>query len=233
MEEYTVKKTLTLIVGIAIVLGTYTVSVVAQQAAPPQAAPLPNIVAVVDVAQIIKSHPEFIKRQDVLKADVQQNEALFQKKQETILQKQKALESSQHKPGTPQHQQMLDEITRDIAQFEAEAKSLQRKFALANSQIMYDVYKDIKSTIGRIAAASNIAQVTDYRVFDVDPNDPQTVAEDMDQRLVWFNQRLNITDTVIQQIYRDRNLQMPSQQPAQNTPNTAPQTATPGTPMQR
>ena len=229
MEEYTVKRTLTLIVGIAIVLGTYPV--VAQQPAQPSAAALPSLVAVVDVAQIIKSHPEFVAKQEGLKADVQKAEAFFQAKQEDIQKRHKNLESSPHKPNSPEHQRMLDEITRDMAQFEADAKSQQRKFALANAKIMYDTYKDIKNTIERIATASGIAQVTDFRFFEVDPNDPNTVAEDMDQRLVWFNPRLNITHTVIQQIYKDRNLQLP----AQNAGNAgaAPQVATPGVQTQR
>ena len=191
---------ITLIVGIAIVLGIYAVPGVAQQPAQQQAAPTPYIVAVVDVAQLIKQHPDFMTRQDALKAEVQQAEAFFQKRQTEIANKQKSLEA-QFKPGTPDHQRLLDEITSDMAKFEADAKSQQRKFALANSQIMYDTYKDIKENIGRFAQQYNIAQVTDYREFEPNPNDPQTVAEDMDQRLVWYNPSLNITQRIIQQIY--------------------------------
>ena len=229
------KKTLTLIVGTAFVLGIYAIPVIAQPAAQPQAAqvPPPTRVMVVDVAQLIRNHPEFTAKQDGLKAQVQQAEADFTKRQEGIINKQKALEASQFKPGTPDHQRMLDEITRDMAQFEADAKSRQRQFALANSRIMYDTYKDIKSTIGRIATQYGIAQVTDYRVFEVDPADPTTVAEDMDQRLVWFNPSLNMTNTVIQQLYADRQLPMPTTLNS-GTPSTNPQTATtPGAQVQR
>ena len=222
MEEYTVKRTLTLIVGTAIVLGTYVVPGVAQQPAQPPASPLPSLVAVVDVAQIIKSHPEFVTKQEGLKTQVQRAEATFQARQEEIQKRHKAMESGPHRPNSPDHQRMLEEITRDMAQFEADAKSQQRRFALENAKIMYETYKDIKNTIERIATASGIAQVTDYRFFEVDPSDPNTVAEDMDQRLVWFSPRLNITNTVIQQIYKDRNLPLPAQ-------GTAPQVATPGT----
>jgi hypothetical protein len=112
---------------------------------------------------------------------------------------------------------------------------------------MYDTYKDIKATIGNYAAARGIAQVTDYREFEPNPADPQTVAEDMDQRLVWYNKNLNITEVILKDIYAVRKLPYPPAAPVMNAGNNAgnagaPRTATaapaapgiaPGAPMQR
>ena len=236
-----VKKThwITLIVGIAVALGIYAVPAITQQSAPPAAAPQPYLVAVIDVAQVIKTHPDFAAKQTALANQVKEAEAVFQKRQEAIAAKQKALEgSSTMRPGSPEHQRMLDEIASDMADFEKDAKTQQRKFALENSRIMYDTYQDIKATINKYATARAIAQVTDYRDFEVNPADPQTVAEDMDQRLVWFNPRLNITQTIIGEIYAARGMQPPSQTagyalgaaPQQGPPQqqgTAPRTAAP------
>ena len=224
MEEYTVKKNhwITLTVGTALILGAYAIPGIAQQPAQQQAAATPYLVAVVDVAQLIKIHPDFTARQEALKTEVQRAEETFKARQEQIAAKQKALEASTHRPGTTEHQRQLDEITTDMAKFEAEAKSLHRQFALKNSQIMFDTYQDIKKTIGAYAQQVGIAQVTDYREFTPDPADPQTVAEDMDQRLVWFNPRLNITQQIIHQIYAARG----KTPPAQNA-------TSPGAPTQR
>ena len=204
---------ITLIVGIAIVLGIYAVPAVTQQQQTQQS-PMPYLVAVVDVAQLIKQHPDFMQRQSVLQEQVKQAEAVFQKRQEGIASKQKALEASPYKAGSPDHQRQLDEIASDLADFEKDAKAQQRKFALENSRIMYDTYQDIKTTIGRYAESKGIAQVTDYREFEANPADPQTVAEDMDQRLVWYSSRLNITQFIIGQIYAARGLQPPPAQTA-------------------
>jgi len=219
---------ITLIVGVAIVLGIYAVPAVTQQPQQQPAAQLPFYVAVVDVAQLIKQHPVFIERQEALKTQVQQAEAVFQKRQETIANKQKSLEASQYKPGSPEHQRLLDEIANDLADFEKDAKAQQRRFALTNSQIMYDTYQDIKKAIDRYATARNIAQVTDYREFEPNPADPQTVAEDMDQRLVWFNSRLNITQAIVGEIYAA----YPGKQPPARTA-TAPAAPAGAAPMQR
>lgn len=233
------KKThwITLIAGIAIVLGIYAVPAITQQTQP-AAAQLPYLVAVIDVAQVIKAHPEFVARQTELAEKVKKAEATFQKRQEAIAAKQKSLEGSQYRPGSPQHQQMLDDIANDLADFEKDAKTEQRKFALENSKIMYDTYKDIKGTIERYATSRNIAQVTDYREFEANPAEPQTVAEDMDQRLVWFSPRLNITRTIIGEIFAARGMQPPAQTadntapgnavaPSAAVPSAAPRTASP------
>jgi len=233
----------TIIVGIVIALGIYAIPAVTQQTQQEQ--PLPTRVAVIDVAQVIKAHPEFMQRQEVLQKKVNEAEASFGQRQEKIVNKRKALDASTAiKPGSPQHQQMLDEIANEVADFERDTKTQQRKFALENSQIMYDTYQNIKATIGRVATAHGIAQVTDYREFESNPADPQSVAEDMDQRLVWFSPRLNITQSIITQLYADRNLPVPTQlaagsaqpatgvAPAQRTA-TAPAPGAPGVQVQR
>ena len=206
---------ITLIAGIAITLGIYAIPGSTQTA--PPAAQLPNLVAVIDVAQVIKAHPDFDRRQKELAEQVKAAEAKFQTRQEAIATKQKNFEAAQLKPGTLEYQQASDAIANDLAEFEKDAKTLQRKFALENSKIMYDTFQDIKATIGRYASVRNIAQVTDYRVFEVNPADPPTVAEDMDQRLVWFNPNLNITSQIIGEIYAARNMPVPSTNPAPRT----------------
>jgi Skp family chaperone for outer membrane proteins len=202
---------ITLIVGIALALGIYAIPGITQQQPQPTAPQLPFRFAIIDVAQVIKLHPEFMQRQQMLQDQVKQAEAVFQQRQEKIAAKQKNLESSNFRPGSVEHQRVVEEIQAEMADFEKDAKVQQRRFALENSKIMYDTYQDIKGTIQQYATARGIAQVTDYRDFEPNPADPQTVAEDMDQRLVWFDNRLDITQTIIGQIYAARNMPVPAQ----------------------
>ena len=214
---------ITLTVGIALALGIYAVPAITQQQQQQQTPPF--YVAVIDVAQVIRQHPEFKQRQAALKAQIDQAEATFNQRQETIANKQKSLEASPHRPGSAEYQQLLDNIANEVADFERDARTQQRRFALENSKIMYDTYQDIKATINRYATARGIAQVTDYREFEPNPAEPQTVAEDMDQRLVWFNPSLNITRAIIGEVYAARGMQPPA---PEALGNTGPATATPG-----
>ena len=201
---------ITLSIGIALILGIYAVPAITQPAQQAAQQTTPFYVAVLDVAQVIKAHPDFMQRQAGLQEAVQKAENEFKKRQEDIAEQQKRLEASNFKPGSPEYTRDLEKITNAVADFERDARNQQRRFALDNSRIMYDTYQDIKNAIDNFARANNIAQVTDYRNFQVDPADPTTVAEDMDQRLVWYNPNLNITQKVVQQIYASRGQQVPA-----------------------
>jgi len=223
---------------IVLVASLLVVGFIASQAVAQQAT-LPNFVAVVDVAQLIKRHPDFKGKQDALQTEMLAKEAYFKQKQEAIASKEKALQATGLKPGSPEFQKAADEIQNDYTDFEKEAKTEQRRFALKNSQIMYDTYKDIKAEIGKFATARNIAQVTDFREFEPDPAIPQTVAEDMDQKLVWFDPKLNITELVLQQMCTARGVPVPPKEvvpvgapPAQRTA-TPTQPGAPGQPVAR
>ena len=176
------------------------------------AAAFPYLVAVVDVAQLIKNHPDFKTKQDALQAEMLRKEADFKQKQEAILKKEQGFAAAGLRAGTEEHEKAVNAIQSEYAEFERDVKAEQRRFALRNSQIMYDTYKDIKAEIQRFATAKGIAQVTDYRMFEPDPAIPQTVAEDMDQKLVWFDTRLDITYNIITQLYAARQLQPPSKE---------------------
>jgi Skp family chaperone for outer membrane proteins len=180
---------------------------------------LPNYVAVVDVAQLIKEHPDFRTKQEALQNVVKTEEAKFRARQQQIEDKNKALQNSGFKAGTPEHQKQVDEIANEYADFEKDVKTMQRKFALENSKIMYDTYQHIKRVIGNFAQQRRIAQVTDYRIFEVNPAEPQLVAEDMDQKLVWFDPQLNITEWVIDEIYKDIGKTRPPKTDAAATAN--------------
>lgn len=189
-----------------------TVGGFVSQATAQQQAQLPNLVAVVDVAQLIREHPEFRGKQEDLQKKVQAEEAKFRTRQQQIVDKEKALQASAAKPGTPEHQRQVDEIAGEYADFEKDVKSMQRKFAVENSMIMYDTYQDIKKVIGEFATRRNIAQVTDYRMFEVNPAEPQSVAEAMDQKLFWFDAKLNITEYVLDALYAAHGKQRPPKQ---------------------
>ena len=217
----------TLTIGIAIVLGIYAIPAITQTQPAAQQSATPFYVAVIDVAQVMRQHPIFMERQAALKTQIDQAEATFKQRQEGIEGKRKALEGSQLKPGSPEYQQQLDNIANEMADFERDARTLQRRFALENSKIMYESFQDIKAAIHKYATARGIAQVTDYRQFTPDPADPQSVAEDMDQRLVWFNPSLNITQQIIGEVYAARGLQPPAPQ-APGAQGAGPATATGG-----
>lgn len=168
------------------------------------AAGVPQFVAVVDVAELIKAHPEFKVKTKNLQDRMKAEEEGLRVKQAEIEKKELALQNSNYKPGTAEHTRQLEAIQNEYIEFEKVFKSKQRAFAMENSEILFDTYQDIKREIGAYADQRRIAQVTDYRMFVPSPHEPQSVMEDMEQKLVWFNVSLDITPYIVDQIYQRR-----------------------------
>ena len=220
----------TILIVALIAIGYFVSQAVTQ--APPSAAPapLPSLVAVVDVAQLIKRHPDFKAKQEALQGEMLAKEAYFKEKQEKIAAKERGFAALNLRQNSPEHTKAMDEIQSDYAEFDREAKAEQRRFVLKNSHIMYDTYKEIKLEIGKFARSKGIAQVTDFREFEPDPTIPSSVAEDMDQKLVWFDSRLDVTEHILAQMCAARTPPVPvppKEVPGANTQRTATNTPPP------
>ncbi|MGL4943681.1 MAG: OmpH family outer membrane protein [Thermoguttaceae bacterium] len=198
-----------LVASVVLVSISGATAVAQPPAAAPAAAPaaLPSLVAVVDLAQLIQNHPDFKGKMEALQNEFRTKEAAFQQRQQEVETKANELKNSVFKPGTPEYLKASDEIASMMGALEADAKKTQREIAIRNSNILFETFQDIKREIAAFANAKGIAQVTDYRQFEVNPNDPQAVSDDMEQKLVWFNSSLEITDVILRQMYQRRGKQ--------------------------
>lgn len=182
-----------------------------QPAARPQAAPqqqpqqqqqaaaqIPYRVAVVDLAVLIKQHPLFeLKMQEFQKKVTMADEEL-QKRHNVIRAEAVKLEGMKDtiKPGTQPYVERADKIAADMAQLEIEAKKRQRDFILENSQIMYDIFMDVRGEIGTFVENRGVAMVVDHRKIEVSPNDPQALSEEMDKNAVWVHPHVDLTAAI-------------------------------------
>lgn len=184
---------------------------------PPAAAPaqaVPNLVAVVDLAQLIQNHPDFKEKMDALQNDVRSKDAEFTQRQQKVEAEVNKLKNSVFKPQSPEYLKASDDVAKMVTDLESDAKKAQREIAIRNSNLLYETFEDVKREIGAFAGAKGIAQVTDYRQFEINPNDPQAVSDSMEQKLVWYNSSLEITEVILRQMYQRRGKQYTAATPA-------------------
>lgn len=210
----------------AALLTVLSVSAMAQAPAAPSA---PRFVATVDLARLMQMHPEFKPKMEALMKQKNELEASITARQNIIREKAKKLEEDQTmRPGSDAYQQQVELITSELGKLDLEAKNEMRKLEVKNSQMLYDTFIDIKREIGAFCKANSIAQVTDIRKMEVIPTIPQTVMEEMDQRLVWSDDIIDLTNTIKTILYTKRGLPVPADAPQQ----TAGVPAAPAAPAQ-
>ena len=187
------------------------------------AAPTPVYVAVVDLVQVMKQHPLYNVKNADLKKKFDAIEADAMSKKTTLDNEAKQLMDGSIKPDTQEFRLRSDALAKKLSDLEYEYKIKSRDHQIESATVMYELYKDIKSVVGDIATKYAIAQVVDYRKIDVNPKmDPQTVFEEMDQKIVWFSPQWDITEHVISQCYSSRGMQRPVAPPPASTAAGAP-----------
>ncbi|HBT78270.1 MAG TPA: hypothetical protein DEB39_15405, partial [Planctomycetaceae bacterium] len=194
----------------AVLVSVFSIAAYGQQPAAGTAsqAPPPYRVAVLDLAQLVRNHPQFKGKMDTLQKELTETDARFQEQQKAIraeAQQLEALSGTTIKPGSDEHTKRADALQAKMVALDVEAKKAQRNIALKNSQIMYDTFMDIRREIEAFAVPYGIAQVTDYRQMEVTPTDPQSVAEEMEQRVIWYNKTIDVTEHVLQALCKTHN----------------------------
>jgi Skp family chaperone for outer membrane proteins len=183
----------------------------APAAAPAAPAGPPRFVATVDLGRLMQSHPEFKAKMEVIQEQKKKLDAEFLGKQNALREQAKKLDESGIRPGTDPYQQQVEEITKAYGNLEVEAKNELRKLEVKNSTVIYDIFSEIKQELSAYCKHYGIAQVTDVRKMEVVPTIPQTVMEDIEQRLVWSDEQIDLTNTIKMQLYKKRGLQVPAE----------------------
>lgn len=186
------------------VASAQTGATTATAAAQPQ--PRPYQVAVVDIAQLIKNHPEFIAKQEELQKFAKSKEVEFEARKQAIADREKTLTGLKLTPGTPDHDKAVAEITTLVTDLDKDVKIAQRKVMTENSIILYNVYKEIREEIGVVAKAGRIAQVMDYRPIEATAADQNSVAAMLEQSLIWHDDNLDISQYIVNRLYQKRQI---------------------------
>jgi Skp family chaperone for outer membrane proteins len=194
------------VVFLTLGLAGYVVAVVSAQNSGAAAPPRPYQVAIVDIAQLIKNHPNFIAKQKELQDFAKSKEAEFNKRKLDLSEREKTLNAHNLVPGTKEHDDAVNEITTSVTTLEKDVKIAQRKLMQDNSIILHAVYKEIREEIGLIAKQARIAQVMDYRTFDANPADPNAVATMLEQNLIWYDEDLDISQAIVNRLYSKRKI---------------------------
>jgi Skp family chaperone for outer membrane proteins len=169
--------------------------------------PVPYQVAVVDIAQLIKYHPDFESRQKGLQELAQQKDKEFSARKTEIEQRRATLAAHNYQPGTKEHDDYVSEITMKGTEFDKDLKLTQRKLVTENSKILYEIYKEVQEEIAVVAKGYKIAQVMDYRSIEAAPNEPQSVAAMLEQNLIWYDDALDISQAIMNRLYEKRGRQ--------------------------
>jgi len=199
-----VKKNLSWVVLIVLLsFGLYYSSGDAQGPVRPAAAPAavggPRL-ALLDVGRIFKNHARFKSMMEDMKADVQQAEARIKAEREAIAKLGERLQ--EFRKGTQEYKSLEEELARRQADLSVQMSMQRNEFLQREARIYHNVYQEIWQATDYFCRQHSIDMVLRFSSEAVDPDRPDSVLTNINKPVVWYDQGLDITDAILQELNR-------------------------------
>jgi Skp family chaperone for outer membrane proteins len=198
-----VKKSLCLAMLATILsLGIYSLLALAQTPNGQGQPPAGPRVALLDVLKIIRNHDRFKGMMKDMKEDFLKAEAGFREDQQKIRKLSESLQ--QFHRGTPDYEQIDANILRQTADLNIRMEKAKSDFAEREARIYHTVYVEIWQATNEICRQYTFDIVYNFNSEKMDPEKPQTIANQIKNSVVWYDQRLDITSWVLRDLNRDQ-----------------------------
>lgn len=166
-------------------------------AAPPTAGPR---LALLDVSRIFKSHQRFKGMMEDMKADVERAEKQVKDERETITKLAERLQ--EFRKGTPDYKQMEEDLAKRQADLAVAVQLQKNEFLQREAKIYHNVYQELWQVTDYVCKTNRIDMVLRFNGEAVDVERPDSVLTFINKPVVWYDQGLDITDTVLRELNR-------------------------------
>jgi len=191
-------------------------------AAAPPAAPTGTNVAVIDVAQIFKSHVRFNDQMAQIKKDIEAFEGYVRGKQQEFNTKREAL--AQFQAGSKDYKDREEELDKMQSDLLVDVGLKRKAFLEQEARVYYHIYKEIEQSVAIFAQRYRIGLVLRYTKDDMKPEDRNSVLQGVNRAVVYHG-GLDITDQILRELNAGAT---PTTQPgAQGVPQPPPRTTSP------
>lgn len=182
-------------------------------------------VAVIDIPYIYKNHVRFNQQIEDIKKDIDAYKEIVTQQQAQLRAETDKL--NQFKPGAKEYKDVEESIARMRVNFQLDSAKRQKEFMEQEAKIYFNVYKEIEAAVADFAGRNRIGLVLRYSVDDMDPAKRESIMQGIN-RIVIYQNRLNITDLILDTLNRG------TPQAAPGTPVASPQgTVAPPIPPRR
>lgn len=177
-------------------------------------------VALLDVDYIFTNHVRLKGMMEDLKREMQQAQAWSKQQYEALTKQKEDLQNYQK--GTPQYKQMEEELASRQAQFNVQMQLKKKELFQREAAMFNNVYQEILQATDYYCKQNGIDIVMRFKGDSVDPQQPESIAGFIQRPVVWYQQGLDITPIILQDLNRgaaaaDRRA-APAQQPAPRGP---------------
>lgn len=155
-------------------------------------------VAIVDIGQIFKGHPQFSKQLEMLKGQADQFKAASIAAQQTLVVQAEELKG--YRPDSPEYQALESKLAQESAAMEVQQRNKMRDLMLVEAKLHYDTYQQVNGLVEQYCDAQQIQLVLRYNNEQMDPKNPASVMQRVNSSVIFHNPNNDITQAIIRQL---------------------------------
>ncbi len=179
-------------------------------AAPQAHAQTGTNVAVIDIPYIFKNFTRFTQAIDDIKKDIDEYKNVVKNQQDQLRVETQKLEL--YKPGTKEYRDQEEKITQMRLQFQLESTKRQKEFMEREGQAYFTAYREVERVVAEFAQRNRIGLVLRFSAEEMDPTQRDSIMQGINQMVV-YQDRLNITEAILEQLNRGTPAVRQAQQP--------------------
>jgi Skp family chaperone for outer membrane proteins len=157
--------------------------------------PVQNRIAVIDIKYILENHLRFKGDMERLKTRFEAAGKQLQTERTRIIDMEKQL--VELNPGTTDYNQLEEQITRLKAEWTVQANKQKKDIRNSESQILWNVYYEIKTETKRYCEQNGIGLVIQFNGDPIKNNQPQDVVRGISRPIVYNARSFDITPVIL------------------------------------
>ncbi len=189
-----------------IVLGSFTGSVVAQEAQSAatggQAAAARPPVAVIDVGFLLKNHPTMKAEIESIETRMAAADKEMSDKRDAILKQMEQLREK-YTEGTPEYEREEKAIAAQDTEFRLQLVKMRKEFDSSRANVLVKVYSEITHWVKYLSDNMGVQLVMRITREQMDPSKPETVQMVMSQDVLYYNPAVDYTDWVLKALQNE------------------------------
>jgi Skp family chaperone for outer membrane proteins len=164
-------------------------------ARPPAGPNLAGKTVLLDVNYVFKHNVRFKQSMDVLKNDADAMDVQMKKEEAQL--RNLAMGLQKLNPGSPEYKKMEEDIARANTDWKIKVQQQRREFLMREAKTYSDTYKEIEDEVNYFCQQQGIAMVQRFMGDPVDESNPDSILQNINKPVVWYNKELDITPYIL------------------------------------
>ena len=160
-------------------------------------------VALLDLAVVFESHPVFKARLAQLKQDADGLQASVLQQRQALVKEQENLRLL-YQPGSKEFKEKEKELAVKATQLEVDSNDRMRELMTQEAQLHYSVYTEVNKLVDEYCTQFEIRLVLRFNSAAVQPDKPESVMQQVNSAVVYYNPTRDITPAIVQRVSQVR-----------------------------